>query len=450
MSSGVREPVAAGLLYAADPQQLRVEIDAAINAAESEFAGPKLLIVPECGLVAAPDITGSAMLMLESERDHIERVVLIADHVPGIGERSFAGIAVPRGIAFRTPLGDLLVDRDGVEALSGHHSIVINDRPFQSDHRLEVHLPPVQRLLGNVKILPILVGEAPVSVVTDILERVWGGRETLIVVSTHFGVGDDAAELAAQGERIREALRRCEVDTTTQRVVSAPTTLASVASITGRRSMGLIELATDTIDYDGGGLTDMASFGAWESGDISLADPDIRHLRALALSAIHLTVLGGRVDGTDTGRIPPSLVARRACVVTLRREGETRGSAGTIEADRPLAASVVRNAAAACADPRLPSVQPTELDSLDVAISIVSPIQRIFPRTWEELGRSFEVGRHGVLVTTEQGRAAQLPAMWTRFPTPEQFVGAVAAKAGLDAAGKVTDAAWYRFETTDY
>ena len=451
MSSGVREPVAAGLLYAADPQQLRVEIDAAINNADTEFAGPKLLILPDSGMVAAPNVAGSAMLMLESERDHVERVVLIADHEPGLGERGFAGIAVPRAIAFRTPLGDLLVDRESVEALSHHANVVLNDRPFLQNQSLEVHLPPVQRLLGNVRVLPILVGEASTAEVVDVLERVWGGRETLIVVSTHFGEGDDAERVSDLGERIRETISHSEVNYELLSNTSSPQTLSAVSTITARRSMGLNELAADAIDSPrGAGVVDYGAFGAWESSDLTLADPDVRHLRALALATIHLTVLGGKVEGTDAGRLPPALVARRASVVTLRRDGQTRGSAGTIEADRPLAASVVRNASAACADPRLPSIQPAELDSLDMAISIVSPIERIFPTTWEELGRAFVVGRHGVLVTASGSRAAQLPAMWARFNTHEEFVGAVARKAGLTAADKVTDAAWYRFETIDY
>ena len=149
-------------------------------------------------------------------------------------------------------------------------------------------------------------------------------------------------------------------------------------------------------------------------------------------------------------RIPPALAARRASVVTLRHGGQTRGSAGTIEADRALAGSVVRNAAAACADPRLASIQPAELDGLEMTISIVPPIERIFPQSWAELGDMLQRDRHGVLVTTATGRGAQLPAMWSRLPSHEEFVGTVARKANVIAPDRVTDAAWYRFETIDY
>jgi AmmeMemoRadiSam system protein B len=451
MSTGVREPVAAGSLYASDSQELRTEIDAAINSAHSEFTSPKLMIVPNHGLAAAPHVAGNGMIMLESERDHVQRVVVISDYQPGIGGREIQGIAVPRAIAFRTPLGDLLTDRAAIDSLQGHPSVVINDRPFEKDTSIEVHLPPIQRLLGAVKIVPMLVGDVTVAEVVDVLERLWGARDTLLLVSASFGSGTDPEQVSEQGKAIRSALLRNDMALLGRTNVSAPRSLAAAMTIVGRRSMGLLELACDTIadPYGGDDVFDVAALAAWESTDMTLAGADADHLRALARAAVELTVLGGRVEGSDMGRVPPALAERRASVVTLRHNGQTRGSAGTIEADRALAGSVVRNAAAACADPRLPSIQPAELADLEMTISIVSPIERIFPQTWDELNQMLEVGRHGVLVTSPVGRAAQLPAMWARLQTHHDFVGTVAKKAKVSGDG-VSGAAWYRFETLDY
>lgn len=452
MSTGVREPVAAGSLYASDSQELRSEIDAAVNSSDSEFTNAKVLVLPDCGLAAAPHVAGSAMVMLETERDHIERVVVVADHVPRVGEREFAGVAVPRAIAFRTPLGDLLTDRATVDSLHGHPLVVANDRPFEKDTSIEVHLPPIQRLLGAVRIVPMLVGNASTAEIVDVLERVWGDRSTLLIISTSFGVGSDSDELADRGEALRSALVKNDVGALQSPDVTSARTLAAIMTIVGRRSMGILELNADTIDDPSGEdqSIDVASFAAWESSDMSLGDTDADHLRRLARAAVELTVLGGRVEGSDMGRVPPALAARRASVVTLRHEGTTRGSAGTIEADRALAGSVVRNAAAACADPRLPSIQPAELVGLKMMISIVSPIERIFPESWGELGQMLEPRRHGVLVTSAAGRAAQLPAMWNRFTSHQDFIGAVAKKANVATRDSVTEAAWYRFETIDY
>lgn len=450
MSTGVREPVAAGDLYASDSQALRSEIDAAVNNADTEYTSPKVLVLPSCGLSAAPIVGGNGMIMLETERDHIERVVLIADHDPDVGRREFEGVAVPRAIAFRTPLGDLLVDRESIDALHGHPSVVINDRPFEKNTSLEVHLPPIQRLLGSVRIVPVLVGNAPTSEVVDVIERLWGSRDTLVIVSASFGTGADPEAVAQKGEDVRAALLRNELGALSATDVAAPRSLAAILTVVARRSMGLLELSSDTVDDPTGKaeLVDIAALAAWESADMALAKADATHLRALARSAVELTVLGGRVQGSDSGRIPPALAARRASVVTLRRDGQTRGSAGTIEADRSLAGSVVRNAAAACADPRLPSIQPNELATIAMTISIISPIERIFPETWDQLGRLLEPGRHGVLVTSTMGRAAQLPTMWARYGYHADFVGAVSKKANVE--GEVTAAAWYRFETMDY
>ncbi len=85
-----------------------------------------------------------------------------------------------------------------------------------------------------------------------------------------------------------------------------------------------------------------------------------------------------------------------------------------------------------------------------MTISIVSPIERIFPQTRAELGELLVPGRHGVLVTSASGRAAQLPAMWARLRTYEEFVDAVAQKANVIGADQIAFAAWYRFETIDY
>lgn len=452
MVSGVRESVAAGTLYAADPQQLRIDIDNAIQGADSDFTNPKLLFLPDTGLTSSAEVSGGAMLMLEAERDNIERVVVIADASSAASFREFTGVAVPRSIAFRTPLGDVLVDRDAVDMLAALPHVMANDRPFARDSAIEAHLPALQRLLGSPMIVPVLVGTAHVNEIVEVLERIWGDRSTLIIVSTDMGRSTKRSELERRGEIIRRAITRNESDKIAKAPIHSPKTVAAALTIVGRRSMGLLELGfqsyPDPEDRDA--FVHQAALAAWESKEMALSDADVWHLRSLARSAVELTVLGGKACGTDMKRVPPALAARRATVVTLRHKGETRGSAGSVEADRALAASIVRNASAACNDPRLASVQPGELPDLEIDISILSPIERIFPGSWMELFQSLERDRHGVLVNTKAGRGAQLPAMWSRWHNHEDFVGTVVKKAGLSFEHPVENAQWYRFETFAY
>lgn len=452
MVSGVRDSVAAGTLYAADPQQLRIDIDNAIQGADSEFTNPKLLILPDCGLTSASSVAGGAMLMLETERDNISRVVLIADAPNDGSEPEFSGIAIPRSIAFRTPLGDVLLDRDGIDQLAAIPNVIANDRPFVRDTALESHLPALQRLLGSPMVVPVLVGRTSVHEVVDLLERIWGDRSTLLIVSTDIGRGRDAKKVEQHGKAIRKAITRNETAKIEKAPIRSSKSVAAALTIIGRRSMGFLELGSATLKDPAikDEIVHQGAFAAWESKKAALSEVDVWHLKSLARSAVEVTVLGVRISGIDMKRVPPALSARRATVVTLRHQGETRGSAGSVEADRALAASVVRNSAAACNDPRLPSVQPADLSELEIEISVLSPIERIFPSNWLELFQMLEKDRHGVLINTRSGRSAQLPAMWAKWSDHQSFVGAVLSKARLTFDSDVEEASWYRFETFSY
>jgi len=62
--------------------------------------------------------------------------------------------------------------------------VVVNDAAHALEHSLEVQLPFLQKMLGEFALVPFAVGMAGVQEVAQVIERLWGGRETLIVIST--------------------------------------------------------------------------------------------------------------------------------------------------------------------------------------------------------------------------------------------------------------------------
>lgn len=125
-------------------------------------------------------IAGSAFAALESMRGKVSRVVLM-----GPAHRvAFTGLALPKAEAFATPLGLLRVDAEAGTALSGLARILSSDRAHADEHSLEVELPFVQEVLGDVSIVPIAVGDASDTEAAEALERLWGGPETCIVISS--------------------------------------------------------------------------------------------------------------------------------------------------------------------------------------------------------------------------------------------------------------------------
>lgn len=175
-----RRPAVAGLFYPDDPIELRDMIDQYLNDAKTEAKVPKAIIAPHAGYVYSGPIAASAYARLKQARGQITRVVLI-----GPSHRvAFRGLAVSRTDSYTTPLGDIKIDREAVESLVALPFVEYIEQAHTHEHSLEVHLPFLQETLGDFKLVPIVAGDASADQVSRALDLVWGGAETLIVISS--------------------------------------------------------------------------------------------------------------------------------------------------------------------------------------------------------------------------------------------------------------------------
>jgi len=200
-----RDPAVAGLFYAAEPAALRESILALLRSASGSAAEPpKALIVPHAGYQYSGAVAAEAYRHLETVREQIDRVVLL-----GPAHRVWLeDMAVPSVAAFSTPLGDVAVDtaaRDRIGQLPG---VEVSDTPHEQEHSLEVQLPFLQVALKDFSLLPILVGRSSPATVAAVIDSLWGGAETLIVISSdlsHFHGYDEARRIDARtSQRILE------------------------------------------------------------------------------------------------------------------------------------------------------------------------------------------------------------------------------------------------------
>jgi MEMO1 family protein len=177
----VRPPGVAGLFYTENPQRLRAEV-AELLAGAPAYAGgrAKALIAPHAGYVYSGQVAATAFAALRDIAKTITRVVLIgpAHYV------ALRGIAVPTVDAFETPLGRVSVDRSTLALIAGLPFVVEADAPHAPEHALEIELPFLQMLLGPFAVVPLLVGNAEAQAVAEVLRRLWGGAETLVVISS--------------------------------------------------------------------------------------------------------------------------------------------------------------------------------------------------------------------------------------------------------------------------
>ncbi|MFA6052639.1 MAG: AmmeMemoRadiSam system protein B [Methylobacter sp.] len=175
-----RQPAVAGSFYPADPQQLHSMLTQYLNDAETNKKVPKAIIAPHAGYIYSGPIAATAYARLKKARDRITRVVLI-----GPSHRvAFRGLAVSRAETFTTPLGPILVDQKAVETIVQLPFVEYIEQAHTYEHSLEVHLPFLQEMLGDFKIVPIVAGDASPEQVSQVLAALWGGDETLIVISS--------------------------------------------------------------------------------------------------------------------------------------------------------------------------------------------------------------------------------------------------------------------------
>ena len=181
----------ANLFYPGDATVLHDDIQVYLSAVEPGSSTPKAIISPHAGYIYSGATAAHAYAQLTHAKDRIKRVVLLGPchHVP------LSGLAVPSVDFFETPLGNIPIDRDSIKQILALPQVEESDLTHQQEHSLEVQLPFLQEMLGDFSIIPLVVGNAIPEEVSQVLEFLWGGDETVIVISSdlsHFHNYDSA------------------------------------------------------------------------------------------------------------------------------------------------------------------------------------------------------------------------------------------------------------------
>ena len=179
--SGTRPTAVAGTFYPGEGQALAREVASYMAGARTAAgAPPKAIIAPHAGYIYSGPIAASAYAQVQALRARVTRVVLA-----GPAHRvHLRGMAVPAARVFASPLGPIPVDSEAVDALRRLDFVEVSDRAHALEHSLEVHLPFLQSVLDRFTLVPIVVGGAGPIEMARAFEAVWGGEETLVVVSS--------------------------------------------------------------------------------------------------------------------------------------------------------------------------------------------------------------------------------------------------------------------------
>ena len=176
----VRKPAVAGMFYPGEKEALHQEIQKYLQQVKNPAPPPKALIGPHAGTIYSGPIAATAYATLTPKRKQIKKVILL-----GPSHHVFLhGLAASTAEKFETPLGKIDIDRQGIKNIAKLPQVQFSDEAHQQEHSLELHLPFLQEVLDDFDLIPLVVGHTPPQEIAHVLDQLWGGPETLIVIST--------------------------------------------------------------------------------------------------------------------------------------------------------------------------------------------------------------------------------------------------------------------------
>ncbi len=444
MQPAIRPAAVAGTFYPRDPDKLRAAVSRHLAAADAAAADgadrpPKLLVAPHAGYVYSGDVAALAYAPLARWRGRITRIVLLGP----VHRVAVQGLAAPTVNAFETPLGVVPLDSGALHSLGDLRQVAWSDVPHVDEHSLEVQLPFLQSVLGGgFTLVPLAVGHASPADVAEVLERLWGGDETLIVISSDLSHYLPYVQAQARDHATVQRILQFSNDLRGEEACGAAP-LNGALQVARRhglvpRLLGLRNSAdaagTSRADRDR-----VVGYGAiaFDHGPEAVGENDdaLGHSLVSTARQTIARALGVPASLAEAVADHPALRRPGATFVTLHgANGQLRGCVGQLEATRSLGDDVRANAlAAAFNDPRFAPLRASEWPCLQVEVSLLDPAEPLPVRSEAEAVAALRPGIDGVVFEWRGVRATLLPQVWRQLPHAADFIAALKRKAGVAA-----------------
>ena len=438
--TAIRHPAVAGTFYPAERDALERQLALFLSEAGNDAptpALPKAIIGPHAGYIYSGPVAARAYARLAAARGRISRVVLIGpSHYV-----AFRGFAVDTATAWAMPGGTVALDTEAIARLRALPMVGELDAAYQREHALEVHVPFLQHVLGEFRLVPIVAGDAPPEAVAAVFDALWGGPETLIVVSTDLSHYLDYAACQRLDQSTAAVIERLDPTiTSTQACGAVPTRGLLLAA--RQRGMAIERLDLRNSGDTAGPRDRVVGYGAWALYERAPPDAERAQIEEFGPTLIDLarqSIAFGLNTGQPaqvrtTNGLAPLLAAPGAAFVTLRRRDALRGCIGSAVATRPLIVDVVQHAFnAAFRDWRFPRLEWLELAELALSVSVLTPPEPMRFAGEADLLAQLRPSVDGLIIEDHGRRSLFLPSVWEELADRRQFLMALKLKAGLPA-----------------
>jgi MEMO1 family protein len=440
-----RKPAVAGQFYSSDPIMLRADLSELFaEAAPKQSDNVIALIAPHAGYVFSGEVAASSYNQLDPDKMYENVFILASSH-----KMSFDGASIYNKGNYITPLGTVSVNLELANKLLKENPVFTsNIESHIYEHSLEVQLPFLQyKLKQGYKIIPIILGTQSAEVAEKIAKALkpYLNDKNLFVISSdfsHYPVYEDACKVdKATADAILlnspGKLMKTLDENDSKGIDNLATSLCGWTSVMTLLYMteGRKDLRFSEIQYQNSGDSEL--YGekdrvvgyysivveqvspAGKDEDFSLNTKEKQALLKIARETIEQYVINGKIADIDENALSASLREPFGAFVTLKKDGQLRGCIGRFEATDPLYEIVQQMAiASSTQDSRFPPVSEDEIKELEIEISVLTPMRRIYSAD------EFILGKQGIYMKKGYSSGTFLPQVaeetgWTK----EEFLG---------------------------
>lgn len=460
-----RNPVVAGLFYPSDSRKLSEDVDAYL-ATDIEIGSyqPQILIVPHAGYQYSAVAAAKAYAQLKKHSGNIRNVILV-----GPSHRvAFEGISAPSADYFKTPLGNIALNREVISEMQAGGNVIISDKAHEAEHSLEVQLPFLQKVLDKFQIIPLVYGDVAPEVLAQTIQPYIGRKDTVVVVSADLSHYYDYETAQKIDNYTAGLVARNEADIDEH--MSCGAIGINAALILAKENHFRPEMLDMINSGDtAGDKSSVVGYGAWSFGKdknsdaasspleretVSLgmfAEKYRRELMKIAQISLEEAVNSHRHTSPSRDEYDDALFDKGAAFVTLsKKDGSLRGCIGTVVPNQSIALDVASNTyAAALEDNRFEPVKPEELKELEISISLLTGFERIRYADEADLLQKIVAGTDGIIIRDGNRQGIFLPSVWKQLPGKQEFLNNLKVKAGMSPSYWSNKIKVYRFRTVE-
>lgn len=451
----VREPAVAGSWYPGTESSLKSTVKAYLDNAQAANISGKVtaLIEPHAGYSYSGLVAAYGFKQLGKDYD---TVILLgpSHHV------TFKGASIANVTHYKTPLGELKLSKKA-EQLREEPLFSSLDKAHTQEHCLEIEMPFVQYMLGDIEIIPIIIGSNTnfdeAMQIAETLKK-YADDRTLIVVSsdfTHYGPNygyipftqDKEENIKKLDEGAIRHIVNIDANGFYDYVQDEGVTICGYLPITILLGMMQNDTTVKALVYDTSGRQSDDYTNSVSYVTMSFSKPDVfdeeegvgkedqKFLLELARQTLESYLGEGKVPEVNEDLLSDTLTEKQGCFVTLERDNQLRGCIGHIIPQESLYQCVIANALnAALNDRRFMPVTEDELPLVDIEVSVLTVPEELEYGSSDELLEMLRQEIDGVIVRSGMNQATYLPQVWSNFNNEkETFMSSLCEKGGLEA-----------------